>query len=160
MANPRHLNRAPIREAVIDIQFSPPVALDTVKLMTERLKNEFPKSGEIWQASVGFRLGVDGSNDETSTEKNVVGIRYDTNEYVLQCQVDRFTFSRLAPYESWEEMSGVARRLWQEFISVTTPGTVTRVATRYINALPLPLPTTRGLLIRGGVHRFVHCILR
>ena len=51
-----------------------------------------------------------------------------------------FTFSRLAPYQSWEPFRDEARRLWEITRTVVKPGTYTRVALRYVNRLELPLP--------------------
>jgi uncharacterized protein (TIGR04255 family) len=51
-----------------------------------------------------------------------------------------FTFSRLAPYQSWPPFRSEARRLWEVAQPVVKSEVVTRVAVRYVNRLELPLP--------------------
>ena len=53
--------------------------------------------------------------------------------------MDGFTFSRLKPYETWENLRDEAYRLWQKYREITSPEII-RVALRYINKLEFPLP--------------------
>jgi uncharacterized protein (TIGR04255 family) len=57
---------------------------------------------------------------------------------VFQAQLNGFTFSRLAPYESWNRFCAEARRLWQIYRDCLKPAEVTRLAVRYLNRLDLP----------------------
>lgn len=141
MAAKRHLTRAPIREALIDIQVSPPVAIEALTGLKEKLTHKFPETKNIWQASVGVEISPDGDG-ATTTEKSLIGFRFEAPEvpHVLQCRTNGFTFSRLPPYETWEPMRDEARILWNLFATETHPITVTRLAVRYINALRIPLP--------------------
>ena len=52
---------------------------------------------------------------------------------VVQARLDGFTFSRLKPYDKWESLRDEARELWQHYVQIASPETVTRVALRYIN---------------------------
>jgi uncharacterized protein (TIGR04255 family) len=53
--------------------------------------------------------------------------------------MDGFTFSRLEPYDTWEEMKEEAVRLWEIYAASVSPDPITSVGTRYINVLKLPL---------------------
>jgi uncharacterized protein (TIGR04255 family) len=53
--------------------------------------------------------------------------------------LDGFTFSRLAPYETWERTQDEASRLWHIYRNATSPTSIDRVALRYINELSLPV---------------------
>ncbi len=141
MPEPRHLTNAPIREAAIDVQISPPVSLDVLQTINGRIKDKLHKRGEVWQASIGLDLDKDGSGT-ANAERTPIGYRYDFTDspYVLQCRVNGFTFSRLPPYETWEKLSATARELWEIYLETTKPQTVSRIAVRYINGLQLPLP--------------------
>src|SRR5258708_1679160 len=141
MARKRHLDKAPIREAVIDLQVSPPVSLEAVDSISSRLRDQSFTSTGIWQASVGVRFAPEGEST-ASTAKSRLGVRFDFKGIprVLQCRVNGFTFSRLPQYDTWEEMSDLARECWQEYVTVTKPELVTRIQVRYINALTLPVP--------------------
>jgi uncharacterized protein (TIGR04255 family) len=57
---------------------------------------------------------------------------------VAQFRRNGFTFSRLAPYESWRPFAAEARRLWNSYRDGVGPSAVTRVAVRYINRVQLP----------------------
>lgn len=144
MTEPRHLTKAPIREAVIDIQVTPPVPLEALKAIgarLESLKDKPHKQDELWHQSIGFQLNEDGLGS-ANADRSPVGYRYafDNHPYVLQCQVRGFTFSHLPPYGKWEEMSDIAKELWEIYLEVAKPQTVSRIAVRYINSLPIPLP--------------------
>ena len=54
--------------------------------------------------------------------------------------MDGFTFSRLRPYESWEELRNEARRLWQLYERIARPDVITRCAVRFINRFDLTPP--------------------
>jgi uncharacterized protein (TIGR04255 family) len=140
-AAPRHLTNAPIREAVIDIQVTPPVSLDVLKVITTRLTDKAHKQDELWQASIGVQIGEDGQGS-ANTDRTPVGYRFTFSgqPYVLQCHVKGFTFSHLPPYGSWEGMSAIAKELWEVYLDVAKPTAVSRIAVRYINSLPIPLP--------------------
>ena len=43
-------------------------------------------------------------------------------------------------YGNWEDMSKVAKELWEIYLTVAKPQAVSRIAVRYINSLPIPLP--------------------
>lgn len=141
-AKPRHLSRAPITEAVIDIRITLPKASRTLEYLTA-LDVQF---GELYldrkdikefQYRVQFdRPAVD---EKTSTQ---LGFRYTNAEstQVIQATVNGFTFSRLPPYEDWGRLKQEAERTWNIYSEHVRPETITRVAVRYINKLVLPRP--------------------
>src|SRR3990167_2835290 len=141
MAARRHLKNAPIREALIDIQFEPHVSLDTLGVFSEAIKSKFDRQTNIWQQSFGVEFAQDGDS-KACCEQVVIGSRLDSDirGHVVQARVNGFTFSKLAPYTDWDEIKVAARELWQEFVKIAQPVTVTRVAVRYINAIQIPLP--------------------
>lgn len=143
MSETRHLSKAPIREAVIDIQVTPPVSLDALKAISARLKDRPYKQDELWLAAIGFQINEDGQGS-ANADRSPTGYRYTFNNlpYVLQCQVRGFTFSHLPPYGNWEEMSAIAKDLWEIYLETAKPLNVSRIAVRYINSLPIPLPVT------------------
>jgi uncharacterized protein (TIGR04255 family) len=46
----------------------------------------------------------------------------------------------LKPYDKWETLRDEARELWQHYVQIASPESVTRVALRYINRIEIPLP--------------------
>ena len=141
LARSRHLSRAPLREAVLDIQFDQHAALDKVKAFGANVGSPFHKSSNIWQALVGFQVGdVFGAMPNASQLQ--LGTRFDSNDppCVMQCRINGFSFSRLTPYENWESLRDMARPWFQRFGDAVAPIAVSRLALRYINALRFPLP--------------------
>lgn len=140
MAKVRHLENAPVREALIDIQFEPRVEFEAINRFAGSLASEFPGQHDMWEALVGFN--VEGAQASANTSHAVIGKRMDTevNPHVLQCRTSGFTFSRLAPYIEWERLRDDAKRLWCAFASEVGSHTVKRVAVRYINEIKIPLP--------------------
>ncbi len=145
MAKPskvRHLSRAPIAEALIDIRVTLPK--ETRKL--EHLAALGRQFGELYSDTkdikeVQYRVQLDRAevNEKTSTQ---LGFRYSNIEstQVIQATVNGFTFSRLPPYEDWEKLKGEAKRTWTTYSDHVRPEAITRVAARYINKFVLPGP--------------------
>lgn len=143
MARRRHLKKAPISEAVIDLR----VALTTVADVNEIARyvrvNEpaYSRKKDLWLYEGRLEFKPD-EDPITSQRKEHRGLRFETEDekYVVQFRRDGFTFSRLAPYTNWETVFAEARRLWGRYVEVMSPEAVTRVAVRFINRLSLPLP--------------------
>ncbi len=70
-----------------------------------------------------------------------LGYRYQSSDdkWVVQFRLDGMTVSRLAPYTTWEELFAEAQRMWGVYSHVALPEGVSRVATRFINNLRLPM---------------------
>lgn len=59
---------------------------------------------------------------------------------VAQFRKDGFTYNRLKPYTSWDEIFSKAKQLWEIYLEALSPQVVTRVAVRYINNMRFQLP--------------------
>lgn len=139
MAQNRHLNNAPIREAIIDIQFEPAVKFADLEKFAHSIRNDFQTLGKVWQHSIG---GADGTAQSTDTSDNsAVGLRLRSKGtgHVFVVRTTGITFSQLAPYENWGALRVAAKAAWERFLESVKPSLVNRLAVRYINVLPLPL---------------------
>lgn len=143
MARPRHLDQAPITEALIDIQVEPRdgISVSALKEAFNTLDFGYYFKNPISQGSFHFKLTPDGQQPQTSAEAAQVGLRlHSSNEkYVAQCRLAGFTLSRLPQYEAWPTLVQETKRLWSVYRTRLAPMRVTRVATRFINNLRLPL---------------------
>lgn len=142
MTRTRHLERAPITEALVDIQVeNAELSLSGLSQAFEDLNFGYYLKGQIAQRKFEFRLTSDGQPAETTAESEQIGLRLhsDDEKYVAQCRVNGFTLSRLPPYEDWQALVHETRRLWNIYRERTAPKRVVRVATRFINNLQLPL---------------------
>ena len=137
----KYYSRAPITEALIDIQAQLPqeVKLDVLAQVYSAIQAEYPKSEEMLiiqgQMIAGASVGATASQSQ-------IGYRFFSKDQkqIIQVRLDGFTFSRLAPYDCWETFRDEAKRLWSIYESLTHPEAIARLAIRYINRLDIPLP--------------------
>lgn len=141
MAKQRHLINAPIVEALIDIRAKLPKSFEVEKFksLKDRLHETYPKVEERRLFSGGFEIQK-GKTSQFSKDMGLHGFFFKTEDelYVAQFRVDGFTFSRLKPYTSWEEVLPIARRMWSLYVEIGSPEFITRIAVRYINQLKIP----------------------
>ncbi len=135
-------SRAPVTEAIFEIQVELPVevaAMDLEQLCNE-IRSEYPKKRprKRFEGRIEFKedqtptsqsmdLGVDGFLNWSSDEKQVV-----------QFRLDGFSFSRLKPYSSWENYFPEVIKYWMLYSKVTSPIRVKRIAIRFINVIEIP----------------------
>jgi uncharacterized protein (TIGR04255 family) len=141
-ARHRHLQRAPITEALIDFRVQSAEGLSSRKLeeAARRVKGEYPVQAQI--KTVHARLEIGAGILTPGVEHGDAGVLVKTADQKMQAQFrpNGFTFNRLEPYTSWEEIYPETKRLWRLYVEVAEPVAVVRLAARYINRLTLPLP--------------------
>ena len=148
-----NLAHAPIREALID--FRVPGAtftatLDALKSLKEELRPQYPSTSPIQQYRGQFQVGDRGAmSAHTGPELRGYRLDRDKGRDVAQLQVDGFTFSRLAPYRSWDRMLQDAWSVWDRYVTVLKPESVERVATRFINSISIPQPGELDQVLRS-----------
>jgi uncharacterized protein (TIGR04255 family) len=143
MAIPRHLAHAPIIEAIIDCRVKAPAGfkVDAFQALKAKGVAGYPKIDE--QRGFEAEVRVEGNQLSQSTKQHgMVGLAFRSTggENVVQFRIDGFTFSRLSPYTSWDEIFPEAFRLWKMYLEIVAPDFITRIAVRYINKLPISLP--------------------
>lgn len=144
MARKRHLTKAPITEALIDLRVILPSDFDAQEFskLSDQLSAKYPKKEprKLVSGSFGVRegkpftgpteyKGIDGFYYKSEDERNIV-----------QFRSDGFTFNHLYPYTKWESVITEAKNMWELYCSLAKPEIISRVAVRYINRLELPLP--------------------
>jgi uncharacterized protein (TIGR04255 family) len=142
MARQRHLSRAPITEALIDIRVTlPSESREVASLdgLTDKYRRDYPEKKTIHEVQYKFDFAASEKDERTSTE---LGFRYTNaaNNQVIQATRSGLTFSRLAPYEEWSKLRDEARKVWDIYSDHVSPENITRVAVRFINKLNLPSP--------------------
>ena len=143
MAKQRYLSNAPITEALIDIQVTPRAGLTFADLKdaVDASKFAYYVKSPISEGVFGFTLDLEAQRSETTASSAHVGLRLHSldEKYVAQCRLAGFTLSRLPPYEDWNKLVNELRRVWAIYAERMAPIRVTRLATRFINNLRLPL---------------------
>jgi uncharacterized protein (TIGR04255 family) len=147
MAEPRHLTRAPITEGLIDFRVEAPTGVSVDQLVAaiaERGNFGYMAKGPIVRSEFGFSLDAQQAHASSTS----IGVRLHSPDerYVALLSIEGFTFSRLEPYQSWEDLLRQARPLWEGYVQCLGPGSITRIATRYINNLRLPRPELEHFL--------------
>lgn len=136
------LKKAPITEGLIDIRvkLSPELDVRQIDSIYEPIKSEYPQKQEQRLSQVQVEQKPDENIVKSLSKIN--GYRYTSSDKkrIIQARLDGFTFSRLHPYATWEELRSEAHRLWLLYQKVTSPHLITRVALRYINNLNIPMP--------------------
>jgi len=133
--------KAPITEAIIDLRVMPypNLELDTLKQLCEDTIAEYPRVDPTIEVAgtIQIQPGVSAS---ASAQQEQTGYRSISSDGKLVCQrqLQGFTFSRLAPYESWGPFRDIARSLWSVYRDATRPRRVTRLAIRYVNRINVP----------------------
>lgn len=144
MAEYSVLPHAPITEALIDIRVKLPLDFKVDKLDTIHgsISEQYPARKESKERAAVIEFKKGESPKLTKEGDKLIGYRYTSSDklQVIQTRIDGFTFSRLKPYETWEQFHEEACRLWQLYKDITTPELITRVALRYINKINIPLP--------------------
>jgi uncharacterized protein (TIGR04255 family) len=154
MARVRHLENAPITEAIVDFRVVLPrdFVPDRLRGARERLV-DYPKIAERkgMEASIEFAGGQPKEPRTRDLGFQGIWLKTDDEKNVAQFRVDGFTFNRLKPYTRWEQILPEALRLWRIYVEVANPQSVTRVALRYINNLkfPHPQPALEDYIVTG-----------
>jgi uncharacterized protein (TIGR04255 family) len=134
----QHYPHAPITEALVDLRVNPSdsVSLEKLKLFGKEIKASYPfeSTRNVVQAEIKVSGGA-------TTQTTTTGYLFHSGnrEQAVQARIDGFTFSRFAPYDTWEQMVSEARRLWSSYYELIKPKSVTRLAVRYVNQINLPL---------------------
>ncbi len=154
MLGTMHLRHAPIFEAIFDfrIKARPEFHAEEFATVGSQLASRFPKmeKRQAFQTTIKTQpegpppvvqdLGLQGYFFRDVDEKTIA-----------QFRIDGFTFNRLHPYTSWDELFPVVKELWSVYSTVARPQVVTRLAVRYINRIPLPPgPITFEEYLRGA----------
>jgi uncharacterized protein (TIGR04255 family) len=139
-----HLSKAPITEAIIDFRVKLPDGFDIGKFATLRhkLERDYPHVEEKKLLQSGFQQEVGKQPVRIWNELGVHGDFFLSADRtrIAQFRQDGFTFNRLMPYTSWDDVFAEASRLWNIYVETAAPSEVSRIAVRYINRILLPLP--------------------
>jgi uncharacterized protein (TIGR04255 family) len=133
--------RAPISEALIDIRVTARDDLDPsdLKLFSERWPGRFPNC----QLQLQSEIKVDAADGTMALESNSGTLGYafinSENDKVAQVQAGGFSFSKLTPYQGWNQLLTEFQELWEAYLELSHPPSISRLGLRFINRIPLPV---------------------
>ncbi|NJO32689.1 MAG: TIGR04255 family protein [Rhodospirillales bacterium] len=135
-----HLQNAPITEALIDFQVRRASRLqpEAVHRAAEDIDG-FKPQGPVVSLETRFSM-TDGGVKQVSQSREL-GVRLHSadGKYVMLWRTNGLSVSRLTPYETWESLAAQANVLWKVYRDRLPAIEVTRVATRYVNQIRLPI---------------------
>jgi uncharacterized protein (TIGR04255 family) len=137
----RHYDKAPIKEAIIDIQ----IESASLTLANFDKVDVSPPRGyaERQKVTIGHIRGrLEGGILTATAKQDELGYAFVGGEgkHHVQFRLNGFTFSRLAPYQTWEQLRSETKTLWESYRQIVGALPVVRVGLRYVNQLDLPLP--------------------
>lgn len=136
-----HLTQAPIVEAVIEIQTraEAPWEQDPVTQTLKGCLSDYPNMRAEHAGMLKVRMKGNLEAEQQFEHKGWRGLHFKSadEQYIVQFNRDSFVFSRLAPYQSWEQLSREALRLWQIHLEVARPSQAQRIGVRFINRIEM-----------------------
>lgn len=125
-ARERHLNQAPITEAIVDFRV--------------KMRGDFRTHVSVLRQTFEplFDYVEEYSADETviapaSSEVRALVFHDNSRNEALQVSESGFAFSKLRPYTSWEEVRDSARKWWELYRSKMPVESLDRIGVRFIN---------------------------
>ncbi|MDP2807882.1 MAG: TIGR04255 family protein [bacterium] len=134
---------SPIREAVFDIRID---SLDINKtdfeaILSKIVVSDYLHKHNLMSVKSNFTLQDTGFKLENKDAPSVTGVVFTnkTNNRKIQFRLDGFTYNILKPYLSWESHFNEFLTYWQIYNETLKPKNITRIATRFINRIEIPL---------------------
>ncbi len=138
-----HLVNAPIIEAVVDIQVKLPshISVEDLHQSYRFVNDKFPNKKEIFEISAELKIEK-GQPQPIVNKSKPTGYFYKStdNSKLIQYRLNGFSYNKLKPYTSWNDIYNEAKIYWELYRNQFNPEHITRIAVRYINYLNLPLP--------------------
>ncbi len=115
-----------------------------VSNLKKRLESEYPKVEPRYRFSSEFQIRPKQKKviEHPVENMGLIGYFFSSEDKlsVAQFRKDGFTYNRLKPYTSWNDVFSKTKQLWEIYLEVLSPQVVTRVAVRYINNMRFQLP--------------------
>ena len=136
-----HFPHAPIVEAVIEIR-APAEAIWEEPAVMAKLKADlpdYPTLGSHRAFQHELRMGPGQESQQTLRDLGWRGLRFQSADglQVAHFNRDGFLFSRLQPYQRWEQLKDEGLRLWELHAALAKLSEVQRLGLRYINRMVL-----------------------
>jgi uncharacterized protein (TIGR04255 family) len=145
MAQVRHLKNAPIIEALVDFRVTLPKNFDVeqFKALASAVGSRYPivEAMHRFEASVTFQPGKPPDARTEALHSGGYVFRSSDRRTAAQFRLDGFTYNRLHPYTSWDELQPEVLRLWNLYQDTARPETCSRIAARYINKIDISVPS-------------------
>ncbi len=141
------LAHAPIAEAIIEMRARADVPWEESGIRDKlvSLLPAYPKIESQSEFEHEMQFGPGQDVVQTHRDLGWRGLRCESADHVHIAQFNRdgFVFSRLRPYDHWEQFHGEAIRLWNIHRGLAHPSGIQRLGLRFINRIELPVDGPR-----------------
>jgi uncharacterized protein (TIGR04255 family) len=144
MPRVRHLKNAPILEALVDFRVTLPKSanVEEFRALGGAVGDRYPivEAMHLYETEVTWQPGTKKPMDARTAEPHTGGYAFRSSDRlsVVQFRLDGFTYNRLRPYTSWDELQPEVLRLWGLYQETARPETCSRITARYINKIDIP----------------------
>lgn len=133
------LSRAPIVEAVIGVTARAESAWEE-SAISERFRQRLPGYPSVHshrEIRHELKFAADAQPEQAVHDMGWRGLRCESADklHIAQFNRDGFSFSRLKPYQSWEQFSQEGMRLWELYNEVAQSSEIQRLGLRFINRI-------------------------
>jgi len=137
MAKDYRYANAPIVEALIELrcQLPPETTLDVLGQLADD-DPTYPTA----EPRVEFTAQIEGSSAGIAGRQLGHLFRRSDGLRAIQAVLDRFIYSWLPPYETWEPFVAEAEEWWLKYRQLARPQHINRVGVRFINKIEIPAP--------------------
>jgi uncharacterized protein (TIGR04255 family) len=137
------LTRAPIVEAVLDIDCDIPAAKDLAALERDAQSffgRAYPKFRTRYLQEHEIRH-QEGTPTEMVVRRGLHALQFllEDEKQLVQVRPQGYSFNRLAPYSTLDDYLPEIERTWRQFVELAAPAQVRQIRLRYINRILLPL---------------------
>lgn len=137
------LAHAPIAEAVIEMRARAEVSWEEpeIRNQLDSLLSTYPHIESQREYEHALQMGPGQDMMQTHRDLGWRGLRCESSDHVhiAQFNHDGFVFSRLHPYDHWEQFYAEAMRLWKIYQDLAGPSAIQRLGLRFINRIELPI---------------------
>ncbi len=142
--DPSHfqLDRAPIMEAVLDIDCDLPPTLDWSLLQAsahEAFRERYPKLRQQFVQNPVITTEKDAPVLQLNEGLGAVQFLTADEKQLVQFRANGFSFNRLAPYTTLDDYLGEIQTAWEKFRELAGPVMVRKIGLRMINCILLPI---------------------
>lgn len=116
------------------------MTLDSLRTACDEMAADFPSREELRTFTGQFSFSPESGPSFSAQAPAPIGLRLRSadQKWAARFRLDGITLSRLQPYTSWQDLNRRARELWAKYSTVAMPLKIVRVASRFINRIPLP----------------------
>ena len=133
------LTHPPLSEVLVDLRLGEELPASVLPRFVA--PKGFPVSKEMRHGQFQVKLEKDQPFQAHVLAEGTLGRRYEREDgsEIVQLRRNGLTYSILKNYAGWDVLRDAAHGAWQDFLAVSGPVNVNRLAARYINQIVIPL---------------------